>query len=167
MHPVAQKKPNAWGLYDVIGNRWHWLWVGSTGGYGDLSTAYDREYLFFLTDADPLIHQKVAFASASEVAAGFPSVDMTERHATDWFIIASGTSDAHVRGIAQAVLTRLDAAGVRAHHVEGLQSGRWVLLDFVDVVVHLFHPEARAFYQLERLWHDAPRLATAAERKFP
>ena len=63
--------------------------------------------------------------------------------------------------------TRLDAAGVRAHHVEGLQSGRWVLLDFVDVVVHLFHPEARAFYQLERLWHDAPRLATAAERKFP
>jgi hypothetical protein len=38
MHPVAQKKPNAWGLYDVIGNRWHWLWVGSTGGYGDLST---------------------------------------------------------------------------------------------------------------------------------
>lgn len=38
MHPVAKKKPNAWGLYDVIGNRWHWLWVGSTGGYGDLST---------------------------------------------------------------------------------------------------------------------------------
>ena len=38
MHPVAQKKPNAWGLYDVIGNRWHWLWLGSTGGYGDLST---------------------------------------------------------------------------------------------------------------------------------
>jgi len=38
MHPVAQKKPNAWGLYDVIGNRWHWVWVGATGGYGDLST---------------------------------------------------------------------------------------------------------------------------------
>jgi formylglycine-generating enzyme required for sulfatase activity len=38
MHPVAQKKPNAWGLYDVIGNRWHWVWVGPTGGYGDLST---------------------------------------------------------------------------------------------------------------------------------
>lgn len=87
--------------------------------------------------------------------------------ATDWFVIASGTSDAHVRGIAQAVLQRLDAAGVRAHHVEGLQAGRWVLLDFVDVVVHLFHPEARAFYQLERLWNDAPRLAPAVERKFP
>ena len=87
--------------------------------------------------------------------------------ATDWFVIASGTSDAHVRGIAQAVLQRLDAAGVRAHHVEGLQTGRWVLLDFVDVVVHLFHPEARAFYQLERLWNDAPRLIPAVERKFP
>jgi ribosome-associated protein len=87
--------------------------------------------------------------------------------ATDWFVIASGTSDAHVRGIAQAVLARLDAAGVRAHHVEGLQGGRWVLLDFVDVVVHLFHPEAREFYQLERLWHDAPRRNPAAERKFP
>ncbi|MCU1276994.1 MAG: hypothetical protein JWM53_540 [bacterium] len=54
--------------------------------YGDLSTAYDREYLFLLTDADPLIHQQVAFASSAEVAAGFPSVDMTTRHAVDWFI---------------------------------------------------------------------------------
>jgi len=87
--------------------------------------------------------------------------------ATDWFVIASGTSDAHVRGIAQAVLERLEAAGARAHHVEGLPSGRWVLLDFVDVVVHLFHPEARAFYQLERLWNDAPRLVPAVERKSP
>jgi ribosome-associated protein len=87
--------------------------------------------------------------------------------ATDWFVIASGTSDAHVRGIANAVLRKLAGAGARAHHVEGLPSGRWVLLDFVDVVVHLFHPEARAFYQLERLWHDAPRLAPAVERKSP
>jgi len=85
--------------------------------------------------------------------------------ATDWFVIASGTSDAHVRGIANAVLRRLEEAGARPHHVEGLPSGRWVLLDFVDVVVHLFHPEARAFYQLERLWNDAPRLAAAVERK--
>ncbi len=85
--------------------------------------------------------------------------------ATDWFVIASGTSDAHVRGIAQAVLEKLEAAGAKAHHVEGLPTGRWVLLDFVDLVVHLFHPEARAFYQLERLWSDAPRLLPAVERK--
>jgi FtsP/CotA-like multicopper oxidase with cupredoxin domain len=54
--------------------------------YGDLTTAYDREYLFFLTEADPLLHQKVAFAPPNEVAAGFPSIDTTQRHATDWFI---------------------------------------------------------------------------------
>lgn len=76
--------------------------------------------------------------------------------ATDFFIIASGTSDAHVRGIADSVMEAMRKAGHRAHHVEGLTTGRWVLLDFVDFVVHLFHPEARAFYQLERLWSDAP-----------
>ena len=84
--------------------------------------------------------------------------------AIDWFVIGSGTSDAHVRGIAQSVVDRLAADGIRAHHVEGL-GGRWVLLDFDEVVVHLVHPEARAFYKLERLWSDAPRFVPAAERK--
>ena len=78
--------------------------------------------------------------------------------ATDYFLIASGTSDAHVRGIAESVLEKLDRRGHRAHHIEGLPGGRWVLLDFVDFVVHLFHPETRSFYQLERLWSDAPEL---------
>jgi len=76
--------------------------------------------------------------------------------ATDFFVIASGTSDAHVRGIGDAVAERLAGHGLRAHHIEGSTGGKWVLLDYVDFVVHLFHPEARAFYQLERLWHDAP-----------
>lgn len=78
--------------------------------------------------------------------------------ATDFFVIASGTSDAHVRGIANAVLERVEQGGTAAHHIEGIPGGRWVLIDFVDFVVHLFHPEARAFYQLERLWGDAPVL---------
>lgn len=78
--------------------------------------------------------------------------------ATDFFVIASGTSDAHVRGLADGVMTAMDRAGHPAHHVEGLPTGRWVLLDFVDFVVHLFHPETRTFYQLERLWQDAPIL---------
>lgn len=78
--------------------------------------------------------------------------------AADFFIIASGTSDAHVRGLADGVVQAMDRAGVPPHHVEGVQTGRWVLLDFVDLVVHLFHPETRAFYQLERLWQDAPTL---------
>ncbi|HXE58718.1 MAG TPA: ribosome silencing factor [Gemmatimonadales bacterium] len=79
-------------------------------------------------------------------------------NATDYFVIASGTSDAHVRGIAEAVVERLDRRGHAAHHIEGLGAGRWVLLDFVDFVVHVFHPETRSFYQLERLWGDAPAL---------
>ena len=78
--------------------------------------------------------------------------------ATDYFVIASGTSDAHVRGLAESVIEKLGRAGQRVHHIEGLTGGRWVLLDFVDFVVHLFHPETRAFYQLERLWDDAPEL---------
>ena len=78
--------------------------------------------------------------------------------ATDFFVIASGTSDAHVRGIAESVMEKLDRKGHHTHHVEGLTSGRWVLLDFVDFVIHLFHPETRSFYQLERLWGDAPEL---------
>ncbi|MFZ5623431.1 MAG: ribosome silencing factor [Gemmatimonadota bacterium] len=76
--------------------------------------------------------------------------------ATDYFVIASGTSDAHVRGLADTVMERLGRRGVHPHHVEGLPTGRWVLLDYVEFVVHLFHPEFRAFYQLERLWSDAP-----------
>ena len=74
---------------------------------------------------------------------------------TDFFIIASGTSDTHVRSTAQHVMEALHAEGSRPSHVEGLEQGRWVLLDYVDFVVHVFHPTLRQFYQLERLWGDA------------
>ncbi len=79
--------------------------------------------------------------------------------ATDYFVIVSGTSAAHVRGMAEHLVTALAPAGVEPHHVEGLAQGRWVLLDYVDFVVHVFHPELREFYQLERLWGDAPVVA--------
>lgn len=76
--------------------------------------------------------------------------------ATDYFVIASGTSDTHVRALANRVLEALSDVRAKPHHVEGLTAGRWALLDFVDVVVHVFHPTLREFYQLERLWADAP-----------
>jgi ribosome-associated protein len=79
--------------------------------------------------------------------------------ATDYFVIVSGTSDAHVRGMAEYVVGALAPSGIEPHHVEGLAQGRWVLLDYVDFVVHVFHPDLRAFYQLERLWGDAPVVA--------
>lgn len=77
---------------------------------------------------------------------------------TDFFIIASGTSDTHVRSIGEHVLEEMKKEGSPAHHVEGLERGRWVLLDFVDFVVHVFHPTLRNFYQLERLWADAEQV---------
>jgi ribosome-associated protein len=82
--------------------------------------------------------------------------------AADYFVIVSGTSDAHVRGMAEHLMTALAPRGIEPHHVEGLTQGRWVLLDYVDFVVHIFHPELREFYQLERLWGDAPVLTAHA-----
>jgi len=79
--------------------------------------------------------------------------------AADFFVVVSGTSDTHVRAIAEHVLETLQQRGMKAHHVEGLASGRWVLLDFFDFVVHVFHPSLREFYQLEGLWSDAPQRA--------
>jgi ribosome-associated protein len=74
---------------------------------------------------------------------------------TDFFVIASGTSDTHVRSVAEHVIEELKKDGHAVNHVEGLTQGRWVLLDYVDFVVHVFHPTLRQFYQLERLWGDA------------
>jgi len=74
---------------------------------------------------------------------------------TDYFVIASGTSDTHVRSVGERLMAELKKQGYSVHHSEGLQQGRWVLLDFVDFVVHIFHPTLRSFYQLERLWSDA------------
>ena len=79
---------------------------------------------------------------------------------TDFFVIASGTSATHVRSIGEHVIAELKKEGVRVHHTEGVQQGRWVLLDFVDFVVHIFHPTLRSFYQIERLWSDAAVVAT-------
>lgn len=76
--------------------------------------------------------------------------------ATDWFLIATGTSDTHVSSIADHVIDENRKAGLRPVSVEGQRGGRWVLIDYFDFVVHVFHPAARDFYQLERLWADAP-----------
>lgn len=86
---------------------------------------------------------------------------------TDYFVIASGTSDTHVRAIAEHVMEQMKKEGVPVHHVEGLTQGRWVLLDYVDFVVHLFHPALRQFYQLERLWGDAEAVALDAQGALP
>ena len=100
----------------------------------------------------------VETACADRKAIGGVVIDLrTLSDAADYFVVVSGTSDTHVRAIAEHVVEALQEHGVRAHHVEGLAGGRWVLLDFVDLVVHVFHPTLREFYQLEGLWGDAPQ----------
>lgn len=79
--------------------------------------------------------------------------------ATDWFLIASGDSDTHARAIADNILERAKRHGERASGVEGRGTASWILLDFIDVVVHIFQPRVREFYRLEELWGDAPATA--------
>lgn len=77
---------------------------------------------------------------------------------TDLFLIGSGTSNRHVRTLAEEIVDRLAEEGRRPLRREGLTDGQWVLLDYGDVVMHLFQPSVREYYDLERLWGDAPRI---------
>ncbi len=73
----------------------------------------------------------------------------------DFFVLVTGGSDLHVKAIADFIEDELEKLGIRLYHKEGYENLRWVLLDYVDVVVHIFRPETRDFYNLERLWADA------------
>jgi ribosome-associated protein len=77
---------------------------------------------------------------------------------TDYFVLCSGTNPRQVQAIADEVELRLKAANLRPAHVEGYKQAEWVLLDYVDFVVHVFSEKARKFYDLERLWKTAKRL---------
>ena len=101
---------------------------------------------------------RIAALASDRKARDVVSLDLRGiSSATDFFVLASGGSDVHVKAIADFVIDELRKEGVRANHVEGFQSGRWVLVDYVDVVLHVFHSSTRAFYQLEELWGDAER----------
>src|SRR6202163_306779 len=77
---------------------------------------------------------------------------------TDYFVLCSGTNPRQVQAIADEVELRLKAAGLRPAHVEGYRQAEWILVDYVDFVVHVFSEKARKFYDLERLWKTAKRL---------
>lgn len=77
--------------------------------------------------------------------------------ACDFFVLATGLSEPHLAGLADHLEEALRELGVRPWHVEGRQNRKWILLDFVDVVVHLFLADTRDYYRLENLWSEAPR----------
>ena len=78
---------------------------------------------------------------------------------TDYFVIISGRSTRHVQGLAEAIEDELRSKKLSPSKAEGLREGTWVLLDYSDVVVHIFYSETRKFYDIEGLWHDAPRIS--------
>src|SRR5437667_12739989 len=80
---------------------------------------------------------------------------------TDYFVLCSGTNPRQVQAIADEVEMRLKAAAIPPTHVEGYNQGEWILIDYVDFVVHVFSEKARKFYDLERLWKSAKRLQPA------
>jgi ribosome-associated protein len=77
---------------------------------------------------------------------------------TDFFVIASGTNSRQVRAIADAVMESLARKGAKPAYVEGYEQSDWILLDYFDFIVHVFGPERRVFYDLERLWGNADRI---------
>ena len=84
---------------------------------------------------------------------------------TDYFVISSGNSDRQVQAIASHIEEKLGTQGLHPLGVEGKREGRWVLLDYGDVVIHIFYHPMREFYDLERLWSDAPRVELPVVRK--
>lgn len=105
--------------------------------------------------------QLAAYAAGEKKAKEVRILDIRSISAVaDYFVICSGTSNTHIRAIADSVEALLTDKGLRLHHMEGYQNGRWILLDFGDLVVHVMQDDERSFYNLERLWGDAVEVDT-------
>ena len=109
---------------------------------------------------------RAALAAAEKKASHIVAIDVSEKLAiTDVFLILSGANDRQVKAISDAVEEALDLIDVDPVRREGQQQGRWILLDYVDIVVHVQNEEERAFYDLERLWKDCPYIEIPLEEE--
>lgn len=98
-----------------------------------------------------------ATAASKKLATDLVALDVSDQMPlTDVFLLCSGRNERMVMSIADEIEDTLGGEGVRKIRQEGRSGGRWILLDFGDVIVHIFHEEERLFYQLERLWKDCP-----------
>jgi ribosome-associated protein len=105
-----------------------------------------------------------ALAAADKLATDVVALDVSDQLViTDVFLLASAPNDRQVRAIVDAVEERLHSLGAKPIRREGEREGRWVLLDFGDLVVHVQHAEEREYYALERLWRDCPAIDLPAE----
>jgi ribosome-associated protein len=100
-----------------------------------------------------------AEAAADKLASDIIAYDVSEQLViTDVFLLCSAANDRQVRAIVDAIEEKLRKAGARPVRREGEREGRWVLLDYLDIVIHVQHAEERTYYALERLWKDCPRI---------
>lgn len=103
--------------------------------------------------------RSIASAASDRKAVDLIVLDLTKLSAfTDFFVICTGNSDRHVQAIADSIEDAMRKKGVRLIGEEGYRLGHWVVLDYADVVAHIFHPTEREHYRLDRLWHDVPRV---------
>jgi ribosome-associated protein len=111
------------------------------------------------TDRAVELVEIAAGAAADKLAADIIAYDVSEQLViTDAFLLCSASNDRQVKAIVDEIEDRLRKAGARPVRREGEREGRWVLLDYLDVVIHVQHAEERVFYALERLWKDCPRI---------
>ncbi|AEH09014.1 MULTISPECIES: ribosome silencing factor [Protofrankia] len=102
---------------------------------------------------------EAAQAAADKLARDIVVLDVSERLAiTDCFVVASADNERQVKAVVDGIEERLRGFGAKPVRREGEREGRWVLLDFADIVVHVQHGEERTYYDLERLWKDCPRI---------
>lgn len=116
------------------------------------------------TDHAVELIRAAASAASEKLATDQLAFDVSEQLAiTDAFLLASGANDRQVRAIVEEIEDRLRELGAKPIRREGHRDGRWVLLDYGDVVIHVQHTEERQFYALERLWRDCPVIELPAE----
>ncbi len=119
-----------------------------------------------MTATDHAVELVVAAARAAsdKLATNLVAFDVSEQLAiTDAFLIASGSNDRQVKAIVDEVEDKLREVGAKPIRREGERDGRWVLIDYGEIVVHIQHEEERQFYALERLWRDCPTIKLPAE----
>ncbi|MCX6401440.1 MAG: ribosome silencing factor [Propionibacteriales bacterium] len=120
------------------------------------------------TDHAVELIRAAALAAADKLATDQLAFDVSEQLAiTDAFLLASGANDRQVRAIVEEIEDKLRELGSKPIRREGHRDGRWVLLDFGEIVIHVQHSEEREFYALERLWRDCPIIDLPAEINAP
>ena len=104
-----------------------------------------------ITDLKQTIIQTLDINKAQEII----SIDLKDKSSmADYMIIASGTSSRHIQSLSEQVLNKFKGKGIKNSKIEGKESNEWKLVDGIDIIVHIFHPEKRKFYELEKMWSE-------------